>query len=287
MGGRRIEGGTCLAVGFFDGVHIGHQRILAGANAVLTFVNHPLSLLAPQEAPALLMDARERISLLRTAGADEPRMVHAARFTRKFASMTPGDFAAFLLDRFPGLRRVQCGGNWRFGAHGAGRPRTLREYGIEVKVVRYARYLGSAVSSTRIRNALAEGRVEDANAMLGRRYSVEGRVARGKGMGRSIGYPTLNIEAALPLKLGAYAVDTPYGRGVANYGVAPTMGGMAWPAPVLEVHLPGADVPRRIVLTGKARIEFVKFIRPERKFPDAASLGKQIAADIRDALAAV
>ena len=272
-----------LAVGFFDGVHLGHRRILAGADAVLTFRNHPLSVICPSAAPPLLMTAGERISMLKTAGARVPRTVHAVRFTKKFASMPPEEFIFFLKREFPELEKVQCGGNWRFGAGGVGAPRMLKEAGIPVKVSRHITFDGCAISSTRIRAALAEGDVGLANAMLGRRFSVSGKVVSGKGVGCRIGAPTLNLKVSSPLRLGVYAVDTPLGRGVANYGIAPTMGDSAWAEPVLEVHLldtGDCGVP----FCGTLKVEFAKFLRPERKFRSVDALGRQIAADAAAAL---
>lgn len=273
-----------LAVGFFDGVHLGHQRILSGADAVLTFRNHPLSVLSPSRAPALLMDAAERVALLKTAGADAPRTVRAFRFTRRFASMSPADFAAFLQSEFPGLECVHCGGNWRFGARGEGTPQVLRKLGFKVRVSLYAKCGGCAISSTRIRTALAEGDVALANAMLGRRFSVTGRIVRGKGMGRGLGFPTVNLELppTLNLKYGVYAVDTPYGRGVANWGVAPTMGENAWPAPVMEVHLLDSEA-HFCAKKRRMTVELAGFIRPERKFRSVDSLCRRISADVKAA----
>lgn len=269
-----------LAIGFFDGVHLGHQRILAGADAVLTFRNHPLSVLNPSCAPTLLTDVSERVAMLRTVGTKTPREVHAIRFTGRFAEMRPEEFADYLRSEFPDLERVHCGGNWRFGANGAGTPQTLRDFGFSVKVSRYAKCGGVAISSTRIRSALAEGDVGLANAMLGRRFSVSGSVVRGKGVGCRIGSPTLNLDVSPPLRLGVYAVDTPYGRGVANYGIAPTMGDEAWTKPVLEVHLLDAVDGGAISLRGSMRVEFAGFLRPERKFDGTKALCRQIAADI-------
>ena len=269
-----------LAIGFFDGVHRGHQKILADADAVLTFSNHPLSVLDPSRMPALLMDADERIAMLAAAGADRPRDVKSLRFTREFAAMKPERFAAFLRREYPSLGRVYCGGNWRFGANGAGTPKMLRELGLDVEVVRYATYMKAPISSTRIRTALSEGDVKGANAMLGRPFAVTGQVVSGKGLGRRIGSPTLNVAVAPPLKLGVYAVDTPYGRGVANYGVAPTMCDMAWAAPVLEVHLfdggalPDSGSPATL------RATFLAFLRPEETFGSREALCEQIAADV-------
>ena len=270
-----------VAVGFFDGVHLGHQRILAGADAVLTFRNHPISVLDPSCAPALLMDADERIALLKTVGAKKPREVHAVKVTRRFARMSPADFVAYLRREFPRLEKIHCGGNWRFGADGAGTAKTLKDFGIPVKVSRYARCGDCEISSTRIRAALSDGEVELANAMLGRRFSVKGTVVRGKGVGCRMGAPTINLEVVSPLKLGVYVVDTPYGRGVANYGVAPTMGERAWAFPVLEVHLLDGDVPVNGIET--INVEFLGFLRPERRFKSVKALCRQISADVKAA----
>ena len=272
--------GVRLAVGFFDGVHLGHQRILAGANAVLTFRNHPLSVLDGSSPPALLMDADERIALLALEGASQPRSVRAVRFTREFAAQPPVRFAAFLRRAYPSLECIHCGGNWRFGANGAGTPATLRDLGFAVKVCRYAKYRGERVSSTRIRAALAEGALADANAMLGRPFAVTGRICAGKGLGRRLGAPTVNIPVALPLRQGVYAVETSLGPGVANYGVAPTMGAEAWREPVLEVHLlDGLGLAGNIPST-TLRVAFHAFLRAERIFADQALLRDRIAADI-------
>lgn len=275
--------GVRLAVGFFDGVHLGHRRILAGTDAVLTFRNHPLSVLDPVRAPALLMDVDERISMLSTVGTRSPRAVHAIKFTKRFASMTPEEFVSHLRSEFPNLERVHCGGNWRFGANGAGTPQTLRDFGFSVKVSRYAKCGDEAISSTRIRAALAEGDIELANSMLGRRFSVSGCVVHGKGVGCKLGAPTLNFEVSPPLRLGVYVVDTPYGRGVANYGIAPTMGECAWQTPVLEVHLlDGCNIAEEV--SGRPlKVEFIGFLRPERRFSSTGALSRQIAADVKAA----
>ncbi len=272
-----------LAIGFFDGVHLGHRRILAGADAVLTFANHPMEVLDPDHAPQLLMDVDERISLLSSVGADVPRAVCAVRFTKAFAAQRPEDFAEFLRRRYPSLDRIHCGGNWRFGAHGAGTPATLRALGFSVKVVRYAKYGGERISSTRIRTALAEGDIGLANAMLGRRFAVTGRVVRGKGVGHRLGAPTINLDATPPVRLGVYAVDTPLGPGVANFGVAPTMGVRAWKVPVLEVHLLGGTTLCAVRKSAKLRVEFLSFIRPEMVFASRDALRRQIEADSESA----
>ena len=286
-----------LAIGFFDGVHRGHLRILAGADAVLTFVNHPLTVLDPDHAPPLLMDVDERLARLETEGVMQPRAVRALRFTPEFAAQPPEAFTDFLRREYPSLERIHCGGNWRFGAKGAGTPAMLRRLGFDVKVARYVLYKKERISSTRIRAALAAGLIEDANAMLGRPFAVMGAVVPGKGMGRRLNAPTLNVAAAPPLKRGVYVVSTPLGPGLANYGVAPTMGKLAWAAPVLEVHLLELDAhsqglsphPQGLsphsqgLSPSHLRVEFRAFLRPEKTFPSLAALRDQIAADIATA----
>ncbi|MBO5940441.1 MAG: hypothetical protein J6R18_04510 [Kiritimatiellae bacterium] len=271
-----------LAVGFFDGVHLGHQRILRNADAVLTFRNHPLSVLNPGCTPSLIMDPDDRIGLLKVIGANKKRRVKALKFTRRYASMPPSDFACYLRKEFPDLSCIHCGANWRFGAEGKGTPQTLRKLGFNVKVFRYAKFDGAPISSTRIRAALADGDIKSVNAMLGRPYSSVGNVVKGKGMGRKIGFPTINLRmnGALNLKYGVYAVNTPYGSGIANYGIAPTMGENAWHSPIMEVHLLDKDLSGHFPEEGAATVEMVGYIRPERKFRNQNELAVQISKDI-------
>jgi len=203
-----------LAVGFFDGVHIGHQRILAHADAALTFTNHPATVYAPDRAPRLLMTAEERLAAISALGVGR---VIARDFTPTLAAQTPGEFAESLRREFPDLDTVFCGPNWTFGAGGSGTAETLRALGSRVTEVPFATWRDEPVSSTRIRAALGEGDVSAAAAMLGRPYAASGRIVHGKGAGRQLGFPTLNVVSALgelPLARGVYAVDTPLGHGI-------------------------------------------------------------------------
>ena len=136
------ETGRTLAVGFFDGVHLGHRRILSGADAALTFRNHPTEILRPASVPALIMDFDARVAAIRSCGVRE---VVALDFTRELADTPAEDF----LPSFAGFARVRCGANWRFGRGGAGDAAFLRAHGFAVDVVPYAEYGGAPVSSTR------------------------------------------------------------------------------------------------------------------------------------------
>lgn len=265
-----------VAVGFFDGVHVGHQAILRGADAALTFSRHPLSVLAPEAAPRLLMTFESRVRAIRGAGVASVRVLD---FTPEFAAQPPEAFAALL--RASGADAVRAGANWRFGRGGAGDAEFLRSRGFDVAVVPYAGYGGAPVSSTRIRASLAAGDVESVAAMLGRPWSVSGIVFRGKGLGRVMGFPTVNLRIgdglAVPPR-GVYAVSAGGARGVANWGVAPTAGWRAWPESVLEIHFTG-DVPH--TAEGEPlEVDFLRYVRPERTFPSVDELRRQIARDV-------
>lgn len=281
-----------LAVGFFDGVHLGHRRILAQADVALTFRNHPATVFAPSAAPRLLMTAETRRAVLATAlrpgtdlaAADRVRMLD---FTPAFAALSPEAFAASLRRDFPTLETIFCGPNWTFGAKGAGTADFLRARGFHVDVVSFAEQAGRPISSTRIRQAIASGDWADATACLGRPWRVEGVVASGKGLGRELGFPTLNVQldaALVEPPRGVYAVRTPWGAAVANWGCAPTLGARAWTMPVLEVHLLEAKPTETPAV---CTVDFCAFLRSERTFPSLAALQAQIADDLRAARTAL
>ena len=272
-----------MAIGFFDGVHLGHQAILKGADAALTFRNHPLTVLAPEKAPRLIMTCEERVAAIRACGVKD---VTVLEFTPELAEMTAAEFAQeyFLATKgHKGAQRIVCGANWRFGKGGAGDAEFLRKRGIDVEVVPYAEYKGGPVSSSRIRTALERGEIEDANAMMGRKFEVRGSSFKGKGVGKEIGFPTLNLELStlnLQLPFGVYEVEVDGVKGIANYGLAPTMGDEAWEKPVLEIHLLGtrAEDMRRETEDGTA-VLLIRYVRPEKKFDSIDDLKRQIAAD--------
>ena len=271
-----------LAVGFFDGVHLGHQAILKGADAALTFRNHPLTVLAPEKAPRLIMSVDERVAAIKACGVGE---VTVLDFAPELAEMSADEFVReyFLAAKGrKGAQRICCGENWRFGKGGEGNAEWLRAKGIDVVVAPYVEYRGERVSSSRIRRCLENGEIEDANAMLGRRFQVSGFRFQGKGLGKEIGYPTINLELStlnLELPFGVYEVEVEGRRAIANYGLAPTMGDRAWLVPTMEIHYLHCSTSTPDFDSKSSSVDFVRFIRPEKKFDSVEDLKRQIAAD--------
>ena len=206
---------STVAIGFFDGVHLGHQKILQGADKAITFRNHPLSVLNAAKAPPLIMSFEDRVAAIKACGVKE---VVALDFDEKLANLSPEEFLRTYIGpthwrggegattpkgvedaecgrpRPHGNLVVKCGANWRFGKSGEGSPEWLRGRGVAVEVVPAAEYEGAPISSTRIREALARGEIAAANAMMGRRFAITGEVVKGKGEGAKLGYPTVNIR---------------------------------------------------------------------------------------------
>lgn len=262
-----------LAVGFFDGVHIGHRAILARAEDALTFSNHPISLLDAGRKPRLIMSLKDRIDAIKDSGVKEVRVLD---FTPELAAMPPADFVRrYILS--PGYKRVVCGQDWRFGKGGEGDAGFLRSRGVEVEEVPYARYDGERVSSSRIRRTLENGDIAAANQMLSRRFKIAGKRFSGKKVGSALGFPTVNlIPADLEVKipLGVYEAYASGVKALVNYGYAPTMGRSSWQEPVVEVHLLSAGD------FDFSEVELVSFLRPERKFASLDELQRQIKEDL-------
>ncbi len=289
-------GATALTIGNFDGVHLGHQAMLAELKraggrlglpaCVLTFEPHPREFFAPDQAPTRLTSLREKLELLARQGVER---VHVCRFNYRFAQTTPEDFIERVIARGLGARWVLVGDDFRFGARRAGDFVMLKQraprHGFEVAVLPNVALHGERISSTAVRQALAAGDLERAQHLLGRSYSISGRVVRGDGLGRQLGFPTANVQMKhnRPPLAGIFAVrlhgaaDEPL-RGVASLGVRPTIkqGG----APVLEVHILdfNGDLYRRHV-----RVEFLHKFRDEEKYADLATLTKRIALDVENA----
>lgn len=295
--GTQPLGPSAVAIGNFDGVHIGHQRILEAAvtaarrtamsSVALTFDPHPLSVVAPARAPEPLASVAERTRLIRELGVDR---VVVLPFTVDLSRLAPRRFAREVLAEGLQARRVVVGMDFRFGRGGSGDVRDLkrlgRSLGFDVEVVDTVFVGGHPVSSTRLRRLVREGRVSEARRLLGREFSVTGPIVRGRGIGSRQTVPTLNLAAdrqVLPAD-GVYvsAAHDLDGRpacheSVTNVGVRPTFDGRKR---TVETYLLGGLGPA----TPKAiELKFLRRIRDERKFPSAESLREQIQADIRTA----
>lgn len=287
---------TTLAIGVFDGLHLGHQRVisravrrarvLGGEAWVFTFDGHPARVLKPEAAPPLLAGAAQKRAVLESLGVDGALIM---RFTRAFASRDPERFVQSLCTAAPGLKEIFVGGNWRFGRGGAGDVHLLRRlgrtWGYRVSVVSPVRNGAEMVSSTRIRAAIAAGRLQDAAAMLGRPFSIAGRVVRGRQIGRLLGFPTANIEPHNEVRPpdGVYAVRVRLADGlhdgVLSIGPRATFRDSP-PGTWMEVHL--FDFSRN--LYGHAiEVLLVDRLRPERRFETVDALAAQIARDARHA----
>lgn len=285
----------CLALGVFDGVHLGHQSILretvAEARksrklaAALTFDPHPLAVIRPDLEVPQLSTIEERAQIMESLGLD---YLFVRTFDQEFSGLDPERFMADILRKCYRASCIFVGFNFNFGRGGRGTPETLRLqgplHGLQASVYDAVRVGRQTVSSTAIRHQLVQGRVGQAWRLLGRPYSLTGEVVPGDGRGRGLGFPTANLE--LPVgrvvpKPGVYAVrvevsGTSY-NGMANIGSAPTFGGGR---PWLEVHL--CDFSGN--LYGQTiRVHFITRLRPERQFAGSDELGAQLE---RDRLAA-
>jgi riboflavin kinase / FMN adenylyltransferase len=290
--------GATVTVGSFDGIHLGHQAVLreidrraraAGrASVLVTFDPHPLEVVNPEAAPPLLTTGPERLEILAQSPLD---YVLLLRFDRYLAGLTPDRFVReILLDRCA-VRELVIGHDHGFGRGRSGDVETLRRLGaaedFEVDVVDPVDFGGQHVSSSRIRRAVAGGDLVTARAMLGRPYSVVGRVGQGERRGRLLGVPTINLAELSPRKLlppdGVYAVAVEWrgGRvgGMMNQGPRPTVqdGRRS-----LEAHLFGFEGD----LYGEwVRVEWVERLRDIERFPSLEHLKEQLQSDRQRALA--
>ncbi len=290
-----ITGSLHAAIGVFDGVHRGHQAVIecarqsadeaGGTACVITFDPHPVRILAPSDAPRLLTATEHKLQLLAGIGISH---VVVIPFDRAFAETPAEDFIRQLHERAASLRRICVGAEWRFGKGGSGDVALLErlggELGFSVTGVPTVSIDGMTASSTRIREAVAGGDFQIAEALLGRPYTVLGTVVEGRRLGRQLGFPTANLTVhseQLP-PTGVYAVavrleDQPEERfGVANLGYRPSVEGEG-ARRLLEVHLLdwsgdlyGHDL----------EVRFLEFLRPERRFDGLEALKAQITEDV-------
>lgn len=283
--------GATVAIGNFDGVHLGHQSVLQRAAevsdaplGVVTFEPHPREVLSPDTTPFRLMNAEARAHRLAKLGVVH---LYELPFNGALMALTPREFAQDILLERLGLAHVTIGADFRFGKDRAGNANDLKAFGDElgfgVTIAELVETAGLEVSSTRIRQALAEGRPGDAAMMLGHHHRIEGVVERGDQRGRDLGYPTANMSIAglHPPKFGVYAVrvDVLSGEnagsydGVASLGVRPTFGENI---PNLETHV--FDF-RGDLYGAELSVGLVEYLRPEEKFDSLEDLIAQMDAD--------
>lgn len=285
-----------VAIGNFDGVHLGHQAMFARLRqaaderglltAAMTFEPHPREVFSPADAPARLTSLREKLELLRGHGLQRAVL---CRFSKSFAALTPDEFVQRILVQGIQARWVLVGDDFRFGAKRAGNFEVLRDagarYGFEVESLPLVQVDGVRVASTAVRDALSEGDLALAARYLGRPYSISGRVVHGDKLGKDLGYPTANVSMKhnRPPLSGIFAVklcglDGHCLQGVASLGVRPTVKQNG--APTLEVHL--FDFHERIY-GAHVRVEFLHKLRDEEKFPDLPTLIAAIERDVVNA----
>jgi riboflavin kinase / FMN adenylyltransferase len=284
-----------LALGNFDGLHRGHTKIIervrrvsaerGGTSLVLTFDPHPPRVVRPDKAPPLLMTLDQKLEALAKAGIHGTAIV---RFTHELSRWEPEAFVKAVLVDWLRVAEVWVGADFLFGRDRSGNFSLLRalgaQYGFRAEKIDPVRYKDFVVSSTRIRRLIAEGRVDEAGALLGHHFFMDGVVVRGAGRGREIGVPTANIDTANDLlpPHGVYATTLTVGGivqpSVTNIGMRPTFDDVA--RTVIETHMLGANED----LYGKTvRLGFVQRLRDERRFPDVDALKAQIDADVRRA----
>lgn len=281
-----------LAIGAFDGVHLGHRAVLhsareaaradGGVVGVLTYDPHPSRVLRPGSPVPLIFMRPQKEARLTEAGA---QLIHHEKFDLAHAGIEATEFPKWLRKTFPRLRSLHVGANFRYGRGRTGHGETLIAHasaeGLGVKLVSAVQLGEETVSSSRIRQCLSEGDLDLANRMLLRPYEAEGEVIGGRQLGRTINFPTVNLawEPELKPAYGVYAVEVIH-RGealpaVANYGLRPTVESEPV-TPLLEAHILRGTAPS----TGdQVRISWLKRLRPERKFTDLDELRAQIADD--------
>lgn len=293
---EEVQGPLHLAMGVFDGVHLGHQAVIGtavegargsgGVAGVLTLEPHPIQILAPGQAPRrILVSLEHKERLLASLGVT---VLLVLRFDETMARQSAEEFGEHLFS-VAALRQMVAGEDWKFGRERRGTIDLLRRlgepHGVEVTAVPAVMLKGERVSSTRLRRALRDGNLQAASEMLGRSYTVMGTVVRGEQLGRKLGAPTANImlgDEQLPPD-GVYVVTATIGegkethRGVANLGMRPTVNGERR---LLEVHL--LDFEGDLYEAG-VEVYFGLRLRSEKKFKDQEELREQIRRDLKEA----
>ena len=275
-----------LALGFFDGVHLGHKSVIKSAidfakqngnkSAVITFANHPCCYFWGV-CPKYILTRNERKKKIEELGVD---YLYELDF-ESIAGLTAQDYLKDILVNHFTPVSISTGWNHNFGAKKSGNVKFLQDnakkYGYEYFELSPQKHNNEIISSTTIRKLLSEGKIEKANQMLGCKFSIQGQIIKGNQIGRTIGFKTANIVypmELIELPYGVYSVDTNYGKAIANFGIRPTINGSH---AILEAHL--LDLHKDIY-GEQIKINFDKMIRAEKKFPSLDALKNQIKIDI-------
>ena len=291
----QLRGPLFLAIGVFDGVHLGHQAVIStsaeharaanGTPVVVTFDPHPEKVLRPQAATHLLTATPHKIALIRELGVAHLLII---KFDKQFAATEPEDFVQQLVQHSKPLREICVGHEWSFGKNRRGNLKLLNEFGARfdfgVVGIPPVTVNGELVSSTTIRQALEGGDLAKAARMLGREYTILGTVVRGDDLGKKIGFPTANLSAhneQFPPNGVYFAEARLEGAiypGVVNLGCRPTVSSKT--ERILEIYL--LDFEGDIY--GKdIEVRFIRYLRPEKKFENIDALVRQIEFDVKQA----
>lgn len=287
---------ACLAIGVFDGVHLGHQQVIRqtvadaeqheALSVVVTFDRHPSAIVAPARVPPLIYSLPQKLRAIESLGVDATWLI---RFDEEFSRQSGEEFVRGLGRDFGHLHSVCVGSEFTFGHKRSGNVELLRRLGSEMEFTVHGLAAvaldGSTVSSTRIREAIARGELDNASQMLGRGYAIAGLVVKGDQLGRKLGFPTANLDVAglaLPPN-GVYAAHARTQgrtlRAAVNIGVRPTVAGTT-PVPRVEAHLLDFDGD---LYGAEVELSFVARLREERKFASVEALKEQIARDVAEA----
>jgi riboflavin kinase/FMN adenylyltransferase len=268
-----------VAIGTFDGVHLGHQAVIDDADTVLTFDPHPLEILHPAALPKLIMPFAVKRDVIEGLGVAELVVIP---FDHEFASLSAQGFVERVLIERLGAERVSVGENFRFGAKAQGDPAMLASRAeFETRVVALVEVDGETVSSTRVRALVAAGDVEGARHCLGAPFMVEGTVVKGDRRGRELGFPTANIVPDDRLAIPGHGVYASFANGVpaaVNVGVRPTF--ESGRGVLIETYLIDHDED---LYDRELRVAFVERLRGEKRFPSAEELVAQMRRDVDDA----
>jgi riboflavin kinase/FMN adenylyltransferase len=266
-----------VAVGEFDGVHLGHREVIAGNDTVLTFEPHPMAVIRPEASPKLLTSLEEKVELIAQLGVRELVVIP---FDDTFAAQTPAEFIDHVLVQRLGATHVSVGENFRFGHGAAGDTKLLAaDDRFETRIVTLVQVGGEIVSSSRIRTLLTAGDVESAARLIGSPFRLRGVVVPGDARGRSLGFPTANIvpdEALICPGHGVYAARADGVCAAVNVGVRPTFGdGLAV---LVEAYLLDTDED---LYGRRLKIDFLARLRGERRFDSTQALIEQMKDDVR------